>query len=82
MAVFVAMLETFGGLAVAIGFATRVFGPMLAIQMLTICVALGPTYPWIDRGIEYPIPLGCIALLITFYGSSPWSIDGLKGREL
>jgi putative oxidoreductase len=82
LAVFVAMLETFGGLAVVIGFATRVFAPMLAIQMLAICVALGPTYPWIDRGIEYPILLGCIALLITFHGSSYWSIDRVRGREL
>ena len=81
LAVFVAMLETFGGLAVAIGFATRVFAPMLAIQMLAICVALGPTYPWIDRGIEYPIILGCIALLIAFHGSSYWSIDRLLGAR-
>jgi putative oxidoreductase len=82
LAVFVAMLETFGGLAVAIGFATRVFAPMLAIQMVAICLALGPTYPWIDRGIEYPVLLGCISLLITFRGGSDWSLDRLRGREL
>ncbi len=82
LAVFVAMLETFGGLAIAIGFATRLFAPMLAIQMLAICLALGPTYPWIDRGIEYPILLGFTALLITFQGASAWSIDNRRGREL
>ena len=81
LAVFVALLETFGGLAVAMGFATRVFAPLLAMQMAAICFALGPTYPWIDRGIEYPILLGCIALLITFRGGSAWSLDSLRGRE-
>ena len=44
LAVFVALLETFGGLAVAGGLATRIFAPMLAIQMVAICFAVGPTY--------------------------------------
>ena len=82
LAVFVALLETFGGLAVAIGFATRLFAPMLAIQMVFICIALGPTYPWIDRGIEYPIVLGFVALLISTRGAVAWSIDNRIGREL
>ncbi|NLS27369.1 hypothetical protein S2M10_23640 [Sphingomonas sp. S2M10] len=82
LALFVALLETFGGLAVAIGFATRLFAPMLAIQMAAICVALGPTYPWIDRGIEYPIILGVVALLIAMHGAVAWSVDTGLGREL
>ena len=81
-ALFVALLETFGGLAVAAGFATRLFAPMLAIQMAAICVALGPTYPWIDRGIEYPLMLGFVALLIAMHGAVAWSVDGWIGREL
>jgi putative oxidoreductase len=82
LALFVALLETVGGLAVAAGFATRFFAPMLAIQMAAICVALGPTYPWIDRGIEYPIILGFIALLVSMHGAVAWSVDTLIGREL
>jgi putative oxidoreductase len=82
LAMFVALLETFGGLAVAAGFATRLFAPMLAIQMAFICFALGPTYPWIDRGIEYPLMLGFIALLISMHGSVAWSVDRKIGREL
>lgn len=82
LAMFVALLETFGGLAVAAGFATRLFAPMLAIQMAVICVALGPTYPWIDRGVEYPIILGFIALLISMHGGGPGSVDTRLGREL
>lgn len=82
LAMFVALLETFGGLAVAIGLATRLITPMLGVQMLFIIVALGPTYPWIDRGIEYPLMLGFIALLISIHGGGPYSIDQRIGREL
>jgi putative oxidoreductase len=82
LAMFVALLETFGGLAVALGFATRIFAPMLAIQMAFICIALGPTYPWIDRGFEYPLILGFVALLISIYGGGAWSADRLIGREI
>jgi putative oxidoreductase len=82
LAVFVALLETFGGLAVAIGLGTRLFAPMLAIQMLFISIALGPTWPWIDRGIEYPVMLGFTALLIAIQGGGPVSADRIIGREL
>lgn len=82
LAIVVALLETFGGLAVAIGFGTRLFAPMLAVQILFIVYALGPTYPWIDRGIEYPIILGFVALLISIHGGGPYSADARIGREL
>lgn len=82
LAMCVALLETFGGLAVAIGLGTRLFAPMLAIQMLVICLALGPTYPWIDRGFEYPLILGFVALLIAIHGGGAASADRLVGREL
>lgn len=82
LAMGAALLETFGGLAVAIGLATRLFAPMLAIQMAFICLALGPTYPWIDRGFEYPLILGSVALLISIHGGGAYSADRLIGREL
>jgi putative oxidoreductase len=82
LAMSVALLEAFGGLAVAIGLGTRLFAPMLAVQMLFIAYALGPTYPWIDRGIEYPIILGFMALLISIHGGGPFSADARIGREL
>ena len=82
LAMFIALLEVIGGLAVAVGFATRLFAPMLAIQMAAICVALGPTYPWIDRGIEYPLVLGFVALLISMHGATAFSVDTRLGREL
>lgn len=50
--------------------------------MAAICVALASTYPWIDRGFEYPIVLGLVALLIAMHGAVAWSIDALVGLEL
>ncbi|RAH96102.1 DoxX family protein [Acuticoccus sediminis] len=82
LAMVVALLETFGGLAVALGLATRVFAPMLAVQMAAICLAIGPTYPWIDRDIEYPIMLGFVALAIAIRGGGPYSLDRRLGIEL
>jgi putative oxidoreductase len=82
LGMFVALLETFGGLAVAVGLATRFIAPMLGVQMVFINIALGPTYPWIDRGIEYPLMLGFVALLISIHGGGAYSIDRRIGREL
>ncbi|MDF3812468.1 MULTISPECIES: DoxX family protein [Rhodopseudomonas] len=82
LATFVALLETFGGLAIALGLATRLVAPMLAVQMAVISAALAPTYPWIDRGIEYPLMLGFIALLISIHGGGRYSIDRRIGHEL
>ena len=82
LALLVAVLETFGGLAVALGFATRLIALMLAVEMVFVSVALGPTFPWIDRGIEYPMMLCFVALLICAYGGGIYSIDRYIGREL
>lgn len=82
LALMVALLETFGGLALAAGLATRLIASMFAVQMVFICLALGPTWPWIDRGIEYPVMLGFTALLFAFRGGGPLSLDRLVGREL
>jgi putative oxidoreductase len=43
LAMAVALLEAFGGFAVVLGLGTRVFAPMLSVQMLMICAALWPT---------------------------------------
>jgi putative oxidoreductase len=78
----VTLLETFGGIALALGLATRFVATMFAVQAAAICIALAPTYPWIDRGIEYPLMLGFAALFIAMRGGGGWSIDAWLGREL
>lgn len=78
----VTALETFGGAALALGLLTRVVAPMFAVEMAVICLALGPTWPWIDRGIEYPFLLGVLMLRFAFAGGGRVSLDRLIGREL
>lgn len=50
--------------------------------MVGICLALGPTYPWIDRGIEYPIILLLVALAIAGRGPGQWSLSAPGTRFL
>lgn len=82
LAIFVALLETFGAIAIAMGFGTRLLGLVFTVQMIVICFAIGPTYPWIDRGIEYPIMLGFVSLLFVIRGGGRYSVDRRLGFEL
>ena len=82
LAMFVALLEGVGGALLIIGFGTRAIAAMVAVQMLAICVALGPTWPWIDRGIEFPFLMMFLGLFMAFKGGGHWSLDRAIGREL
>ena len=82
LAMLVTLLETFGGLALAAGLATRLMAVMFTVEMIAISVALGPTWPWIDRGIEYPVMLGFAALLFAFMGGGRFSLDRRLGLEV
>lgn len=44
-------------------------------------VTTGSSYPWIDRGVEYPLVLGPVALLISLRGGGPASLDRAVRRE-
>ncbi len=78
--VAIAILEGIGGPLLALGLATRLLALAFALQMVGICVALGPIYPWIDRGIEYPIVLGLVGLAIAARGGGRFAIDRLFAR--
>jgi putative oxidoreductase len=80
LAMLVALLEGVGGALLAIGFGTRVIAAMVTVQMLAICVALGPTWPWIDRGIEFPFLMMFLALFMALKGGGQWSIDRAIGH--
>lgn len=82
LAIFVALLETFGAIAIALGLGTRLLGVVFTVQMIVICFAIGPTYPWIDRGIEYPIMLGFVSLLLAIRGGGRYSVDRRLKFEL
>lgn len=75
LAMCVALLESVGGALLALGFGTRLVAALVAMQMLAICYALGPTWPWIDRGIEYPFLMLFLAVFMAFSGGGRWSLD-------
>ena len=78
---FIALLEGVGGLMLALGLLTRWVAPMVVVQMLVICWLLAPTFPWIDRGFEYPLMLVFTALLIAMRGGGRASLDGWLARR-
>lgn len=82
LALIITALETVGAVSLAAGLFTRALAVMFAVQMLIICVALQANYAWIDRGFEYPLVLGLIALLITFRCGGACSIDRWMKRGL
>ncbi|AZD89730.1 MULTISPECIES: DoxX family protein [Pseudomonas] len=82
IALFVALLEGVGGLLLALGLGTRLLAAMMGVQMLTIAGLLGPTWPWIDRGMEYPVLLAFLSLYILFRGAGRHALDHTLGREL
>jgi putative oxidoreductase len=72
---FIALLEGVGGLMLVLGVLTRPVALMVVAQMLVISWILAPTFPWIDRGFEYPLMLAFTALLISARGGGPVSLD-------
>jgi putative oxidoreductase len=81
LAMCVALLEGVGGLLLALGLGTRLIAALVAVQMVAICYALGPTWPWIDRGIEYPFLMLFLAVFMTFSGGGRWSLDRAIVRD-
>ncbi len=81
-ALLVALLEGVGGVLLALGLGTRALAAAMAVQMAAIAYILGPNWPWIDRGIEYPVLMLVLFLYIAFRGAGRYSLDRLFGREL
>lgn len=75
LAFLVMLLETVGAVMLALGLLTRPVAFIIFLQMLGISYALGPTWPWIDRGIEFPVLMGFLALYMAVRGSGRYSID-------
>ncbi|CAM3947843.1 DoxX family protein [Bordetella muralis] len=75
LAFLVMLLETVGAVMLAIGLWARLVALAIAVQMAGISYALGPTWPWIDRGIEFPILMLFLALYIAVRGSGDFAVD-------
>ena len=82
IAALVVFLETAGALMLATGLLTRVVALAIALEMIGISAALGPTWPWTDRGIEYPVLMMFLALYIAARGGGRYALDRLLPIEV
>ena len=81
LAYLVMLLETVGAVMLMAGIATRVIALAFAVEMAGICYALGPTWPWIDRGIEYPVLMLFLALHVAARGGECYSLDTARAER-
>ena len=82
LAVILILIETLGGLCVALGLFTRFFAAAITIEMAVIVYHHLPKFGWTERGYEYPLMWGLIMLAIALRGGGPYSLDRTLGREL
>ncbi len=81
LAFLVMLLETGGAILLALGLCTRFVAFLVALQMAGIGYALGPTWPWIDRGIEFPVLMGFLALYMAARGGGAYALDSRLQRH-
>jgi putative oxidoreductase len=82
LAVVLILLETVGGLCVALGLFTRFFAAAVTIEMAVIAYHHLPKFGWTGPGYEYPLMWGLIMLAVAVRGGGPFSIDRRIGKEL
>ena len=77
------IVEFGGGLAILLGLFTRFFAAAVAIEMLIItCLYWNNGFSWLNRGYEFTLLWGFIALAIALRGGGPYSLDRKLGVEL
>lgn len=81
LAFLVMLLETGGAIMLALGLCTRFVAFLVSVQMAGISYALGPTWPWIDRGIEFPVLMGFLALYMVARGGGAYTLDSRLQRH-
>ena len=83
MAVVLILLETVGGICVALGLFTRFFAAAIPIQMGVIASLYIPKgYGWTGPGYEYAMMWGLVMLAIALRGGGPYSLDRRLGWQL
>src|SRR5258707_11625542 len=77
-------VEFFGGIAIAAGLFTRFIAAAVAIEMAVITfdhyLPNGST--WLNRGYEFTLLWGLVALATWWSGGGPYSLDRKIGVEL
>ena len=81
---YIGGLEFFGGFLMLIGLFTRPVAALLFGFMFVAATyaTVGNGYFWSKGGIEMPILLSVLAVVILIRGGGPYSVDRLIGREL
>src|SRR5258708_9129716 len=81
---FLIFVEFAGGLAIAAGLLTRFFAAMVTIEMAVIMFAhyLPNGFSWLNRGYEFVLLWGLMAMAIWWRGGGPYSLDRKIGVEL
>ncbi len=83
MAVFLILLETVGGICIALGLFTRFFATAIAIEMATIVsIYLPKGYGWTHPGYEYALMWGLVMFAVALRGGGPYSLDRRIGWQL
>jgi len=83
-AVLAGVIEFVGGIALALGLATRAVAAavvgVMAVAVVYVHLAIG--FFWTDGGYEYPLLWGIVALAFVIRGGGRYSLDALIGREI
>ena len=83
LAIWLMVLETVGGLCIALGLFTRFWAAAVTIEMSVIVYHyLSAGFGWTKPGYEYPLMWGLIMVAIALRGGGPYSLDRKIGREL
>jgi len=82
-AVVLMILETIGGLCVALGLFTRFWAAALTIEMIVVVsVHMPKGFIWIKGGYEYGLMWGLVMLAVALRGGGPYSLDRKIGKQL
>lgn len=81
-AVIIILLETLGGLCVALGLFTRFFAAAIFLEMMVIAYHYFPKFGWTGPGYEYPLLWGIMMLAIAMRGGGPYALDNKLGYQL
>lgn len=81
-AYFIGVVEFFGGVLLILGLFTRIVAAAIAIEMAVIAFAvLYPHWGWTNRGMEYALLMGLVALALFIRGAGSFSIDSRLRKE-
>ena len=82
LAAVLILLETVGGLCVALGLFTRFFAAAITIEMMVIIYHYLPKFGWTNPGYEYPLMWGIIMFVVALRGGGAYSLDRKLGWQL